>query len=399
MDYSDRSFTSGKDNKPGPPRIGVFVSQRQAADLTEQADPTARVLLMIRAVTREEAIPTDRLDGLAGLVIEVDPASPRSVARLEQIVRSRPAFPVIAAISAPDISLVRTLVREGVSGVLGLPLSVPEITQACLDSVARAAQPVSRITPAPLICVVRSSGGSGATTVATHLASDLATLAAGRRRVLLGDLDFQFGSVGSYLGMERSGSMLDLIAAEERLDEDLVHALAPTTDHDLAVLAIPDTVPSLDSIPHDGLLRVVATLRANFGIVVLDLPANWSNWSASIGYAADLILLVTELSLPSIRQARRCIDLFDAIGIPGPRIEIVANKVDRKLFRPIDTGDLASSLGRPVLASLPRDPGELERAQNQGVLVGSLTRRNPFAGAVRELAQAVLRKLGLEDVR
>ncbi|MGV3512819.1 MAG: AAA family ATPase [Novosphingobium sp.] len=397
MDYSDQPHPAASPFDTPP--VGVFVSERQAGDLLEQADAATKVILMVRSVGNDEHIPFEKLGGLSVVVLEVDPSSRQSVNRLVNLVRSNPPYPVIAAISSPEMNLVRTLVREGVTDVLSLPLTVPELTQACLDAVARKAQPATALRLAPLIGVVGSSGGCGATSVATHLASALARSAPEGRRILLGDLDLQFGSVGAYVGADRSGSFTDLIEAEDRLDEELIKALAPEGSNGLAVLSVPETIPSSDSVSHEAMLRVIERLRTTYEMVVLDFPANWSNWSASVAYSASLLLLVTEPTLPSLRQVKRTSDLFDAIGVPRAKVHVVVNKMERKLFKPIDASDIERTLDRKILATLPRDNGDLARAQDQGVLVHDVARKNAFWASVVGLASAVTDKLQSEGAR
>lgn len=397
MDYSDQPHPTA--SAFDTPPVGVFVSERQAGDLLEQADAATRVILMVRSVGTDESIPFDKVGGLAVVVLEVDPSSRRSVNRLVDLVRSNPPYPVIAAISSPEMNLVRTLVREGVTDVLSLPLTVSELTQACLDAVARKAQPAMALRLAPLIGVVGSSGGCGATSVATHLASALAKSTPEGRRIILGDLDLQFGSVGAYVGADRSGSFTDLIEAEDRLDEELMKALAPEGGNGFAVLSVPEAIPSSDSISHEAMLRVIERLRTAYEMVVLDFPANWSNWSASVAYSANLLLLVTEPTLPSLRQVKRTSDLFDAIGVPRSKVHVVVNKMERKLFKPIDASDIERTLDRKILATLPRDSGDLARAQDQGVLVHDVARKNAFWSSVVGLASAVTDKLQSEGAR
>lgn len=391
MDYSDQPHPAASPFDTPP--VGVFVSERQAGDLLEQVDAATKVILLVRSVGNNEHIPFEKLGGLSVVVLEVDPSSRQSVNRLVNLVRSNPPYPVIAAISSPEMSLVRTLVREGVSDVLSLPLTVPELTQACLDAVARKAQPATTLRLAPMIGVVGSSGGCGATSVATHLASALAGSTPEGRRVILGDLDLQFGSVGAYLGAERSGSFTDLIEAEDRLDEELMKALAPEGRNGFAVLSVPETIPSSDSVSHEAILRVIERLRTTYEMVVLDFPANWSNWSASVAYSASLLLLVTEPTLPSLRQVKRTSDLFDAIGVPRSKVHVVVNKMERKLFKAIDASDIERTLDRKILATLPRDNADLGRAQDQGVLVHELVRKNPFGTSVAGLAASVIDQL------
>jgi len=373
----------------GGPAVGVFVSAGQGGPLETSADAAPRLMTVLHAVTPAEAIAAESFAGLAAAVVEVCSAERKSIDRLTAIVRQFPGMPVIAAIAGSDVGLVRTLVRAGISDVISLPIDAEELTNAALDAQARKATPAVNAPLAPMVCVVRSSGGCGATTVATHLASELARREWGGRGVLLGDLDLQFGSVGAYLDISRSGSIPDLVAARDRVDPYLLQSLAPETTTGLAVLSAPEQIVPVDTVEVDALLGVIEDLRRHYGLVVLDFPADWSNWSASLAYAADLILVVTELTLPSMRQTRRCLDLFATLGIPPEKAQLVANKVENRMFRPINLGDVSQTLGKDALGALPAEAEALHRAQDQGLLVDAIVRRSAFAAAVRKLADTV----------
>ncbi len=377
----------------GGPAVGVFVSAGQAGPLETDSGAAPRLMTVLHQVRLDAPIADEALAGLAAAVIEVSSSDRKSVERLTRIVNQHPGMPVIAAFAGTDVGLVRTLVRAGVADVIGLPVDPEELTTAALDAQARKAVPAVNAPLAPLVCIVRSSGGCGATTVATHLASELAHREWGGKGVLLGDLDLQFGSAAAYLDVSRSGSIPDLVAARDRIDPYLLQSLATETAGGLAVLAAPDHITPVDSVEVDALLGVVEDLRRHYGLVVLDFPADWSNWSASLAYAADLLLVVTELTLPSIRQARRCLDLFATLGIAPDKAQLVANKVESRMFRSINLADVGQTLGKEAIAALPAEADALHRAQDQGLLVSSVARRSPFAAGIRKLADVVEHRL------
>lgn len=149
----------------------------------------------------------------------------------------------------------------------------------------------------------------------------------------------------------------------------------------------------MDAMAVDDIIAIAEELRRHFGLAVFDFPADWSNWSASLAYSADLILIIVELSLSSLRRARRCLDLFNALGIPPEKVQLVANKIDNRLFRPINPGHVREALGREALACLPAEADALRQAQDQGVLVDAINRRSGYAAAVRKLADVIEAKL------
>ena len=54
----------------------------------------------------------------------------------------------------------------------------------------------------------------------------------------------------------------------------------------------------LESLTSDQLLDIVEIAAREFGTVLVDLPTNWTNWSLSLLARSDLILLVTQMSIP-----------------------------------------------------------------------------------------------------
>jgi pilus assembly protein CpaE len=361
-------------------RILVVASPAHIDALTQAAG--AELIPGLRGVALESAapLPADAMGEASILVIEVDPADRASMRRVGDVREAYPDLPVVAAIADASVTLVRTLVREGISDVVSLPFDLNELLQISLDAAAKHdAEANEGVALAPLVAVARSLGGCGATSILTHLAADLAEHDSTGRGVMVVDLDLQFGSVADYLGIQPKGTVADLLAAEDRLDEDLVRSVATEAGGAISVIAAPDTIMPLESIDTDVLLRMIRLLRRQYGYVLIDLPANWTNWALSAALAADSIVLVTELTIASLRQAKRRLDLFRSVGIEDRSVEVVVNRVEKRLFRAIGLDDVAETLGRPVLGSVTLEAPLVSTAQNQGNLVTQMHRKSKFA--------------------
>ena len=342
----------------------------------------------------DAALPAALVGAAKVVVVEIDPDLPRSLARLAELGRMYPDLPKIAAITNSSMALVRMLVREGVSDVVSLPFKVEDLVEVALGAVQAAnAAARSKITLAPLVAVMQSVGGCGATSVATHLAASLASAVAEGHEIAIADFDLQSGAVAEYLGSRGSGSMSDLLASAERLDQDLIRSISRTTEHNLVVFAAPPTIEPIESVDTEQVLQVLTMMRQMYAGVVIDLPSDVTSWSLSALSAADLIVVVVELSVSSLRQARRRLDLFESVGIERGKVVVVVNRVEKRLFKSIDLGDVDETLGREVLGSLPLDEKELRSAQTQGVLVHDLNRRNKFSVDLVKLAALVEARL------
>lgn len=333
-------------------------------------------------------LPIDILKLATVLVLEVDPASPASMSRINQVRASRPDLPLIAALHTTDVSVVRMLIREGVADVAALPFVVVDLASQILDAMASSAHSASGGKLAPLFTIARSTGGCGTTTIVTHLAAALARDHG--RKVCVIDMDLQNGDVATYLGVTATATITDVVEAGDRLDKELLRHAVIETRYGFSIIAAPDAITPLDIVDMHQLLKLLELVRRNFDIVLVDLPANWTNWALSVAMESSQLLLVTDLSISSLRQARRRLQLFETIGLDRSRPKIVINRVEKRLFKAIGVDDARDALGCEVIASLTLEGGMLRSAQDQGVLVSDLSARCRFMNDVQSLATALV---------
>ena len=370
-------------------RFLVVASESHSRILT-QMSPDLLPGLHVAELGPGDPISDDLLVDVALAVAEVDPRIPSSMQRIGRIRERHPDLPIVAAIEGASVSFVRTLLRQGVNDVVSLPFDQEELLQVILDAVAsNTASSGETATLAPTVAVIRSLGGCGATSIATHLAGDLAAHDESGRGAVIADLDLQFGSVADYLGLRPRATLADLLGSERQLDEDLLRSVATDAGGGLSVIAAPDAIMPLESVDTDELLRVIRLLRRQFGYVVLDLPANWTNWTLSAALAANSIVLVVELSIASLRQAQRRLELFRSVGIDERAIEIVVNRVENRLFRTIGIDDVEKTLGYPVTGAVALEAPALSTAQNQGVLLGKVARKSKFAQDIARVGESL----------
>ena len=366
--------------------VVIIASDAEIATVTQALGRLDSLSSQFLAMTANEAVPPNALNGAEVLVIEVDLAWPGSVQRLREVRQRCPGLQIVAAIRGATVALIGALVREGVADVVALPFDRDELERVSRDAIARrhsGADRKPRI--APLVTVVGSIGGCGATTIATHLAGDLGARFAARGGAVLADLDVQFGTASDYLGLAPHRRLSDLLNADSRLDEELIRSVATGAGAHLSVIAAPETIMPLESIDTDQLLKVITLMRRQFGCVVLDLPTDWTNWTLSAAMESSLVLIVVEQSLRSLRQARRRLELFRSVGIADSSIAIVANRVENGIFGSIRVDDVAQALGHPVLTSVRFERPHICLAQDKGTLVGTIRKKSRFVSDIARL--------------
>ncbi|MDE1918792.1 MAG: AAA family ATPase [Sphingomonadales bacterium] len=384
MGRADHQFSAVQDARNGQAAdIALVVSAHFARGIGRLDDARLAGLKI------HEAMPGEPLASLHDaridlMVMEVAPGEPASLERLSQFHARHPDVPIIAAIHDASLALVRRLLHEGVADVVGLPFDREELSGAMVQVLSQSARRnVDTPRLAPMVAVMQSIGGCGATTIATHLAAALSGAGEGRG-VAMVDLDLQFGSVAESLSANGRGSVQDLIEAGNRLDAELVAAIARSGPSGIDVFAAPEEIRVLEDVSTERLIAVLDLLRRHYRHVVLDLPSNITNWLIVSLMGADAIVMVVEMSIASLRQAQRRLNLLRSIGIPPEQIHIVVNRVERRLFRTIGLDDVAQTLGQPVLGSVALEAPVVTSARDRGELVSG--RRSRFVSDIDAIA-------------
>ena len=336
----------------------------------------------------EEAVPADILAEARLLVLETDPEIPASLQRIRAIRSERRALPIIAALRGMDVAAMRTLVREGIADVTELPFLPHDLAALVGEVAARLAPVPDKGGVAPLIAVVGGVGGSGTTTVMTHLAGYLAS--SRDLRICVVDLDVQSGEVAYYCGQTPRVTIEALIGAGDRLDTEIISSATLDSGHGFWLIAAPDKVLPLDEVQVDEVLTMLAILRRQFDLVLIDLPTDWTSWALSVVDACTSVVLVTDLSVACLRQAKRRFDLFENVGIDTDVVRLVANRIEHKLFKTFSLDDAAEALGRDFIAALPNAGHDMTDAQDEGLLLFDDHKHTKFEDAIAHLGKALL---------
>lgn len=383
-----------------PGRIAVVASSSALELLRDRVDSLTSDQLRLHETAVDTEVPAEIIDEADILVVEIDPSISSSMERIGQISRLRPNLPLVVGLRDASISTVRILLRQGVEDVASVPFELEEM----LDSAANALENAvveekedDAVELAPLVAIVKARGGEGATTLTTHLASHLVDWAPSDRGVCVIDLDIQAGSIASYLGVSPRRSLEDLLEAGHRLDRSVLQSIAVEREDGIHVISAPFDIQPLEQIDVDQLLRVIELARKEYDFVLLDLPSNWTNWNLSALAYASQILMVAELDISSLRQAKRWLELFQSVGVKPSKVSVVVNRVEKKLFGSISLRDVKEALKRDVLVGLPNEGAKISTAQDQGLLLSQIQGKNKFDQEIEKLAEILCGRLSEEQ--
>jgi pilus assembly protein CpaE len=259
-------------------------------------------------------------------------------------------------------TLVRAM-RAGASEVLRRPLDRGAVGQAVERVAALSARAKGGGVTRRVFTVFASKGGQGVSTIATNIA--LGIRRAAKREVALVDLDYQSGDVAFMLGLNPKRSLGEVIAAP-RIDATVLQDALSKHESGVFVLAQPEQLDRVDGLTGSQVGSVLEIMGSTFDVVVVDAPHVINEISLEIFDRSSNILLTVEPSVPSVRAARRSLEIFQKLNylVTPDRVRLVLNR--RTDQGAVTAAQLEDTLGLRVFASIANDYAVVSQAINMG---------------------------------
>ena len=234
-----------------------------------------------------------------------------------------------------------------------------------------------------VITTFSNKGGIGKTAIATNLALELANMT--KEKVALIDLNLQLGDITTFLDINPSFDISYVIQNLTRIDETfLLSTLEKYKDSNLYILADPPYLEQAEDITAEQISTLFSVLKQAFSYIVVDASANFDGKTITALDHSDLILLVTIVNLPAIRNCQRCLDLFERLGYEKEKTKIILNRYMEN--DEIKIEDVEDVLGRKIYWKIPNNYFTIMSAINKGIPVGLVNADSNISQSYRELA-------------
>ncbi len=327
--------------------------------------------------TVTEADEAVRRAGEFSLVIidVIDPArSPADVCREIRETPSLAPIPVLCICQTDDVEERIRFLEAGADDVVAKPFDEREL-EARVEALLLRFQRSRALSPMPALdggmvhrarrTVVAYSpkGGSGTTTVAVNVA---VAHAAGRPgRVLIVDLDLQFGQVATLLNVTPTRTIADLARDDQSQREpELLKTYATHHESGLDVLAAPGSPELADLVTEAHVIRIFETALLAYDAVVIDAGSNLDARTLAALDAADTILIPVYPEIAALKAVQALLDFVNETGSISAKTTFVLNNVFAKEI--LKMRDVENGLGAKVTATLPYDPFVYHKAANEG---------------------------------
>lgn len=332
-------------------------------------------------------------------IVALDADKNKALSMIGQLSAEHPKLPILT-ISHDHQALLQSLQR-GAKYFLTHPVTLEDMLAALRRALGESGGEV--ITPGTMtrqtgasnvVAVLGSRGGVGTTTLAVNLA---ATLAAdpGHAAALI-DLDFALGDAD--IALEVNGfeniSIADLARNIERLDMNFLRrAMAKHEPSNLSILRHPLEVAEVGVIHEGHVERILNLLKISYTHLVLDLSKSLLPTDLMALRMADIILLVAQLELSSLRNVVRLTHWLGGEENLAERVRVVINRQGADAIEEgISLKKAEEVIGKPIFWQVPNDPKPVIAARVAGQPLVKHAAKSRAQQSIQGLAQALYGK-------
>ena len=387
----------------------ILILER-ATDLADQVrlaagrvDPTAEVVSCNRVGAVGEVLQNQ--GPFAVLVAGPSLATRSGLRRLTAIHEENPAASILLAFADRPNASLREIIQAGADDLVRLPTEPEELAfaleraleigktrlagQLLRPEPVAATPAAAAATQARVFTVSSATGGCGKTFFATNMALFLARHTG--KRVVLVDLDLQFGEVSTALRLRPNYTIYDALQRDDDGDRLQFGEHLPEflVEHEsgFSILAAPKDPAEADRITPADVTRVLEILRAEADYVVVDTPAQLSEIVLAAFDMSEHLFSMATVDLPSVRNLGVFLQTLDKLRIPSDNISLVLNKAERDVG--LDIGQIVRLFPQGFQAILPY-AREVSRSINMGMPVIA---SDPACDISRKVVAALLEYL------
>jgi pilus assembly protein CpaE len=240
--------------------------------------------------------------------------------------------------------------------------------------------------PRRIVAVFSPKGGVGTTMIATNIA----IVAASKKpeRVVLLDLDLQFGGVAAQLDIEPKQTLADVARDITALRAaELLRGYAVKHGTGLHVLCAPPTPELAELVTPDTVKNLLATLTSGYDHVIIDAGSVLDERTMLALESADTVVIPVWPEIPALKSVHALLEFLNETGtLSSKAVFVLNNAFARDILKP---RDVEIVLGTKIVYDLPYDPFLYLKAVNEGVPVVLGAAESPAAQRLVKLAATV----------
>ena len=242
--------------------------------------------------------------------------------------------------------------------------------------------------------LLSAGGGCGATTLTVNLANELQL--ASEQSVLLVDMDYHYGAVGTYLDLHGQYGISDVLTHTGHIDANLIDTTAVKYSDKLHALISPASIHFQETrpIPNTHIKPILDACKQGYGYTLIDAPRIPMDIAASLSESSVGTLIVFQACVKDIRIAKSIITSLNNRGIGLEKIHPVLNRY-KKRGEMVSIQEAQNALGGLKVTSMANDYSSAVKGINLGKPLSKSAPRSALRKDLQLLVKRITEKQSL----
>lgn len=297
------------------------------------------------------------------IIVDDDAAAEIIFSRVHSLQHTFPqaAIFVISPIKRPEHII--DVMKTGVAEYLIAPVEKGHL----LDSIEEVRVNLSsqgKVAKGDIHSFISSKGGLGASMLAVNTAVALAIY--GEGVVALCDLSLQSGDCSVFLDIVPQTTIVDVCRKFHAIDIAMLRGAMSRHSCGLELLAAPETPEQRDEIFPEQLRKIFDLASKLYSHTIIDCQSMGIDDRTMEAFnGSNNIFILTDLSVPSVRNAFRINKFIMELGISGDKIHFVANRFLKS--QSDDIPAVEETLHKKLYWLFPNDFNEVHSSIDAGI--------------------------------
>ena len=153
------------------------------------------------------------------------------------------------------------------------------------------------------------------------------------------------------------------------------------------MLSDPNYIEQAESVTPQQIEMLFKALKKEFTYIIVDMSSNIDENSLKILDCSDWIMFTTIVNIPALRNAQRCLNLFQTRRYPKNKVKIIVNRYMEN--DEIKIEDIENTLAEKVYWKVPNNYFTIMEAINKGVSISEVNPSSNISNNFRDFATKV----------
>lgn len=215
---------------------------------------------------------------------------------------------------------------------------------------------------AKIIALFSSKGGVGKSVLALNSAIILSKET--DKKVLLIDMDLQFGDISIMVNQHKQKNILDIVECGELDSYEVIKPYLYSHNKNLDILFAPDKPEAAEYIGKDIIEKLIITFEKQYDFIIVDTGINFNDNTLHILDIAQKILYVSTMEIVALKNAKLGLNVMKSLGYDQEKVKIVLNRCTSDYG--ISKADIENVFKDSIFAMIPEEDKIISNSVNKG---------------------------------